>query len=75
MAGIQFSEWARDFFSAVFRPTLEPTQPPMQWVLGALSLGVKQLGHDADHSPPSSAKVKNGQAIPPLPCISSWRGA
>jgi hypothetical protein len=25
--------------------------------LGALSLGVKQLGHEADHSPPSSAKV------------------
>jgi len=26
---------------------------------GALSLGVKQLGHEADHSPPSSAEVKN----------------
>jgi hypothetical protein len=26
---------------------------------GALSSGVKQLGHEADHSPPSSAKVKN----------------
>jgi hypothetical protein len=24
-----------------------------------LSLEVKQLGHEADHSPPSSAKVKN----------------
>jgi hypothetical protein len=30
-----------------------------QWVLGALSLGVTQLGYEADHSPPSSAKVKN----------------
>jgi len=28
-------------------------------VLGALSLGVKGLVHEADHSPPSSAKVKN----------------
>jgi hypothetical protein len=23
-----------------------------------MALGVKQLGHEADHSPPSSAKVK-----------------
>jgi hypothetical protein len=28
-------------------------------MLGALSLGVKWLGHEADHSPLSSAKVKN----------------
>jgi hypothetical protein len=37
---------------------LRPTQPPVQWVPGALSLGVKQLGCEADHSPPSSAEVK-----------------
>jgi hypothetical protein len=41
------------------RTALEPTQPPMQWVPGALSLGVKWLGREADHSPPSSAEVKN----------------
>jgi len=38
------------------RLALGPTLPPIQWVLGALSLEVKQLGH---HSHPSSAKVKN----------------
>jgi hypothetical protein len=27
-------------------------------VLEALSLGVKRPGHEADHSPPSSAEVK-----------------
>jgi hypothetical protein len=27
----------------------EPTQPPTQWVLGALSLGVKRPVHEADH--------------------------
>jgi len=27
-------------------------------VPGALSLGVKRLGREADHSPPSSAEVK-----------------
>jgi len=32
---------------------------PVQWVLGALSLVVEQLGHQADHSPASSVKVKN----------------
>jgi hypothetical protein len=35
-----------------------PTQPPIQWVPGALSLGVKRPGREADHSPPSSAEVK-----------------
>jgi len=30
---------------------LEPTQLPIQWVPGALSLGVKQSGREADHSP------------------------
>jgi len=28
-------------------------------ILGALSLGVKRLGRETDHSPSSSAKVKN----------------
>jgi hypothetical protein len=45
-------------FTTVSRMALGPTQPPIQWVLGAISLGVKQPGHEADHSPPSSAKVK-----------------
>jgi len=39
---------------------LEYIQSRIQWVPGALSLGVKLLGREADrHSPPSSAKVKN----------------
>jgi len=39
-------------------PALGPTQPPIQWVPGALSLGVKLLGHEADHSPSFSANIK-----------------
>jgi hypothetical protein len=35
---------------------------------GALSIGVKRPGYDADHSPPTSAEVKNSGAIP-LPPI------
>jgi hypothetical protein len=45
-------------FTTVSRPVLGPTQPPIQWVPGSLSLGVKRLGREADHSPPSSAEVK-----------------
>jgi hypothetical protein len=45
-------------FTTASRTALGPTQSPIQWVLGALSLGVKRLGSEADHSPPSSAEVK-----------------
>jgi hypothetical protein len=40
------------------RTALRPTHPPIQWAPGALSLGVKRLGREADHSSPSSAEVK-----------------
>jgi hypothetical protein len=53
-----------------------PTQPPIQWVrVGSFSEGVKPQEHIADHSPPSSAKVKNDEAVPPLPHSSSWYSA
>jgi hypothetical protein len=46
--------------ASVSRLALGPTQPPVQWVPGVLSPGVKaRPGRDADHSPPSSAEVKN----------------
>jgi len=46
------------FLITVSRTALRPIQPPTQWVPGALSLGVKRPGREAEHSPPSSAKVK-----------------
>jgi hypothetical protein len=46
---------ARFFFCTVSRPTLGPTQPPIQWVLGSLSPGLKRPGREADHSLPSNA--------------------
>jgi hypothetical protein len=46
-------------FTTVFRPALGPTWPPIQWVPGAFSLGIRQPGGEDNHSPPSSAKVKN----------------
>jgi hypothetical protein len=63
--GPGFDSWQG--YSAVFRPALEPTYPPMQWVPGTLSPWVKRPRCEAGHSPPSGAQVKNGVAIPPLP--------
>jgi hypothetical protein len=46
-------------FTTASRPALGPTQPPTQWVPGALSLGVKRSGREDEHSPPSCAGDKN----------------
>jgi hypothetical protein len=37
---------------------LVSTQPAMQRIPGAVSPGVKRPGREADHSPPTSAKIK-----------------
>jgi hypothetical protein len=42
---------------------------------GLFFSGVKGPVCEADHSPPSSAEVKNGEAIPPHPPMSSWHSA
>jgi hypothetical protein len=39
---------------------------------GAIPPGIKRPGCEADHSPSSSAMVKNRGAIPSLPHTSSW---
>jgi hypothetical protein len=53
-------------FTAISRPALRSTQPPIQWVQGALSLEVKRSGREADHLPPSSAEDKNACRHYPL---------
>jgi hypothetical protein len=56
---VRFPVEAGNFlFTAASRTALGPTQSPIQWVRGALSLGVKRLGREANHSPPSNAEVK-----------------
>jgi hypothetical protein len=45
-------------FTTASGTVLGPTQPPTRWVPGALYLGVKWQGCETDHSPLSSAKVK-----------------
>jgi hypothetical protein len=56
-------------FTRASRTALGPTQPPIQWVPGALSLGVKWPGREADHSPPSSAEVKEWVELSSTPPI------
>jgi hypothetical protein len=51
------------------RTALGPTQPLIQWVPGALSLGVKRQGREADHPPPSSAEFKNAWSYTSTPPI------
>jgi hypothetical protein len=62
-------------YTKASRPGLGPIQTPIQWVPGALSSWVKRPGRETDHSPPSSAEVRNGGAIPPIPHILSWHRA
>jgi hypothetical protein len=50
--------WRIFLFSTSSRSDLGSTQPPIQWLTGALPPGVKRPGREADHSPPASAEVK-----------------
>jgi hypothetical protein len=55
---------------------LGPTQLPIQWVPGALSLGVKWQGREADHSPHLVPRSKNEWSYTSSPTNTpSWRGA
>jgi len=49
------------------RLALEPTHPPIQWIPGAISLGIKRPGREADHSPTSSAEDKNAWSYTSTP--------
>lgn len=46
-------------FSEIFKPALRPTRHPVQWVQRFLSVGVKRLGREGNHSSPSATKAKN----------------
>jgi len=68
-----FEEYFQDstiyLFTTASRPALRLTQPLYQWVSGALSLGVRRLEREADHSPPSSAEVKNASSYDSTPPV------
>jgi hypothetical protein len=71
-AGVRFPA-AQEIF--VYVTALGPSQLPTQWVQGAISAGVKWPGREADHSPVSSAELKNGGAMSPLCHMLSWHSA
>jgi hypothetical protein len=56
------------------RTYLGPNQYPIEWVLRAITSGVKRLGCEAVHSCLYSAEVKNDGAIPSRLHIFLWRG-
>jgi hypothetical protein len=66
--GFDSRRWLGIFlFTTASRTALGPTQPPIQWVPGVLSLGVKRPWREADHSPTSSAEVKNEWSCTSIP--------
>jgi hypothetical protein len=72
MTKVQFLAGERDFSLFHSIQTSSSAHPASR---GFFPPGVKQLECEADDSPPSSAEVKNGGAIPPLPHTPSWHGA
>jgi hypothetical protein len=64
------------FTTAMSRTAQGPTQPPIQWVPGALTPGLKWPGREANHSPASSAEVNESVELYfHSPNTPSWRGA
>jgi hypothetical protein len=64
------SRQGQDFSTLQSIHTGSGVQLLVKWVPEAISQEVTRLGREAYHSPPSSAEVKNGGTIPPLPLIS-----
>jgi hypothetical protein len=65
--GVRFPAGAKDFShlqSVETRPGT--TYSPIQWFLGALSLGIKWPKREANHSPPFSAEDKNNWSMSPM---------
>jgi hypothetical protein len=54
-------------FHSVQRDSGAPTQPSTQWVQASISQGVKCLMDDANHSPPTTAEIKEDRARTPPP--------
>jgi hypothetical protein len=74
ISGVQFWVRAGDFFSTPQIPDLLCSQCTLLswWVWEAVSSRVKRQGMKLTTRLSSTAEVKNGEAIPPLPYSSSW---
>jgi hypothetical protein len=56
--GVRVPVGLRISISSFLQTGSRATQPPIQWVQGALTQVVKRAGREADHSPPTSAEIK-----------------
>jgi hypothetical protein len=65
MVGARFPVGQTFLFSTASGPNLGPTKLPIQRkpVGSGFYLWLKRLGRASDHSPPSSAEVKNGGTV------------
>jgi len=67
-SGVRFTRRGKVFlFSTTFRLALGTTPLLVQWGTGVIAPWVKWLGSEAEHSPPSSVKVKNGWSYTTTP--------
>jgi hypothetical protein len=55
------------FWAATSRSGLQSTPPTTQWVPRDLYLGIKRPGCEGDHSPPSTAEVKDALSYTSTP--------
>lgn len=62
-----FWQGKKEFGFQSYRQALEPTQSPFQWVLGAVSPGIKWLGSENDWLPQSNVEVKNELSYASIP--------
>jgi hypothetical protein len=58
----------------IWEEALWPTQPPIQWVPGALFLGIKLPVREADHSPHLVSRSVSVELYFHSPNTPSWRG-
>jgi hypothetical protein len=66
------SRQGQELFSTACRPVLGPNQPLVQWVSGALTLGINRPGREADHSLPSHVEIKNAWSYTSTPLRLHW---
>jgi hypothetical protein len=74
MVGVRFPVRTREL-SLLYSIHTDSGANPASYTMGTGGPlpAIKRPEREADHPLPSSAEVKNGGAIPPLPHTSSWR--
>jgi hypothetical protein len=67
-------QWMDFFFVTTSKPILGPTQPPIQWVPGALTPRIKWPERESDNSPPFTVEINAwSYAFTPKYLFMEWR--